>query len=288
MPKPNNWSDAEVRVAVADYFHMLRLELAGEPYNKTTHRRALQARLDQRSEGAVELKHQNISAVLIEMGIPYIDGYKPRQNYQQTLVPAIGRYLQQHAEIDTLLQRDAAQDPPSPDPHEWDAILDEPPAPDERAPATVGESRAPYLPGTPNYFAQEAANQALGEAGEQFVMHLERARLIQAGKASLADRIEQVSVSVGPAAGYDIHSFENDGSERFIEVKTTRHGKHSPFFITQNELQFSREQASTYHLYRLFRFRHHPRLYTLQGVLEAHCSLQPTVYMARPGRSPGS
>lgn len=69
MPKPNNWSDAEVTAAVADDFHMLRLELAGDPYNKAAHRRALQARLDRRSEGAVELKHQNISAVLMQSGI---------------------------------------------------------------------------------------------------------------------------------------------------------------------------------------------------------------------------
>jgi len=79
-----HWSDSEVEAAVADYFRMLRLELTGQKYNKTNHRRALIEQLDNRSEGSVELKHQNISAVLIEMGIPYLDGYKPRFNYQRS------------------------------------------------------------------------------------------------------------------------------------------------------------------------------------------------------------
>jgi len=76
----SNWSESEVEAAVADYFDMLRSELTGQKYNKTAHRRALMEQLNNRSDGSVELKHQNISAVLIEMGIPYIDGYKPRSS----------------------------------------------------------------------------------------------------------------------------------------------------------------------------------------------------------------
>lgn len=66
---------------------MLRLELNGHQYNKTEHRRALMEQLNNRSDGSVEIKHHNISAVLIEMGIPYFDGYKPRFNYQRSLLP---------------------------------------------------------------------------------------------------------------------------------------------------------------------------------------------------------
>ena len=84
----NHWSDSEVEAAVADYFRMLQLELTGRKYNKTEHRRALMEQLNDRSDGSVELKHQNISAVLIEMGIPYIDGYKPR--FQLPAVAASG------------------------------------------------------------------------------------------------------------------------------------------------------------------------------------------------------
>ena len=68
-------SPEEVDLIVADYFLMLRSELAGESYSKAGHNRALQPLLDGRSKSSVEFKHQNISAVLIGLGMPYIDGY---------------------------------------------------------------------------------------------------------------------------------------------------------------------------------------------------------------------
>jgi len=79
------WSREEVEAAVADYFTMLAKELNGEPYSKAEHNRQLQNLLSDRIRGSVERKHQNISAVLIELGYPYIDGYKPLANYQELL-----------------------------------------------------------------------------------------------------------------------------------------------------------------------------------------------------------
>src|SRR5262245_59429581 len=40
------WSRAEVELIVVDYFQMLRAELAGEPYNKSSHNQALRGLLD--------------------------------------------------------------------------------------------------------------------------------------------------------------------------------------------------------------------------------------------------
>ena len=82
---PDAWSREEVEAAVADYFDMLARELRGEPFNKAQHNRMLQRLLNNRSHGAIERKHQNISAILIELGYPYIDGYKPLGNYQELL-----------------------------------------------------------------------------------------------------------------------------------------------------------------------------------------------------------
>src|SRR4051812_42143386 len=59
------WSREEVDLIVADYFSMLRAELAGEPYSKADHNRALQPLLGGRSKSSIEFKHQNISAVLV-------------------------------------------------------------------------------------------------------------------------------------------------------------------------------------------------------------------------------
>ena len=79
------WTSQEVDLIVADYMAMLTAQLRGEEYSKAAHRRALIALLQNRSEGSIERKHQNISAVLIELGFPYITGYKPLSNYQSLL-----------------------------------------------------------------------------------------------------------------------------------------------------------------------------------------------------------
>jgi hypothetical protein len=81
----NDWSLEEVEATVSDYFDMLTKELCTEPFNKADHNRNLQKLLHVRTKGAIERKHQNISAVLIELGYPYIDGYKPLANYQGIL-----------------------------------------------------------------------------------------------------------------------------------------------------------------------------------------------------------
>ena len=278
-----NWSEYEVKAAVEDYFNMLRLELSDRKYNKTAHRRALMARLASRSDNSVELKHQNISAVLIEMGIPYIDGYKPRYNYQRSLLPdVVSDYLKTNPEFQALLEKDTEAIVTLPTIHDFLQAMAEPPPPEvQNTPATAA-TPAIYNPTGVNYLEKEAQNQSLGNAGEQFVMNFERARLIHAGKGSLADRIEQVSETVGPSAGYDIRSFEENGSDRFIEAKTTKYGKNTPFFVTPNELKFSQQNASRYFLYRIFKFRADPHLFALHGHLEEQCILKPSQFMARP------
>jgi hypothetical protein len=77
-----DWSREEVEAIVADYLQMLTMELAGQNFNKTEHRRRLQTKLNGRSDGSIEFKHGNISAAMIDFGFPYIRGYKPRANYQ--------------------------------------------------------------------------------------------------------------------------------------------------------------------------------------------------------------
>ena len=79
------WSRVEVEAAVEDYFKMLAMELRAEPFNKAEHNRLLQQKLNNRTRGSIERKHSNTSAILIELGYPYIDGYKPLGNYQSLL-----------------------------------------------------------------------------------------------------------------------------------------------------------------------------------------------------------
>ena len=82
------WSDQELDLIVADYFAMLVKELAREPYVKA-HHSALLMQQTGRTHRSVEFKHQNISAVLEELGLPWIVGYKPKRNYQNAIFGAI-------------------------------------------------------------------------------------------------------------------------------------------------------------------------------------------------------
>ena len=132
-----------------------------------------------------------------------------------------------------------------------------------------------------NYLEREAANNSLGAAGEEFVLKYEKTRLGSIEKFNLADRIEQVSETQGDWAGYDIRSFNGDGSDRFIEVKTTRYGIETPFFVTKNELGFSTENSLNYNLYRVFSFQKIPKLFMLQGRLDRACSLEAVQFRAR-------
>ena len=134
----------------------------------------------------------------------------------------------------------------------------------------------------PNYLELEALNRSVGLAGEQFVATLEHRRLWLAGKRTLADRIEHVSVTRGDGLGYDVLSFEESGKERLIEVKTTRFGQMTPFFVSRNEVGASEAYGDAYHLYRLFAFQKSPRLYTLDGSLRSSCELEPVSFSAFP------
>lgn len=64
-----DWIDREVDLIVADYFDMFRLELRGEPVVKARRNAAL-LKLIGRSRGSIEFNHQNVSAVLLRLGLP--------------------------------------------------------------------------------------------------------------------------------------------------------------------------------------------------------------------------
>lgn len=86
---PNDWSQYEVEIIVEDYLEMLASELRGQGYNKAERNRELQKLLPRRSRGSIEFKHQNISAVMLELGYPYVNGYKPRKNFQNLLLDTV-------------------------------------------------------------------------------------------------------------------------------------------------------------------------------------------------------
>lgn len=272
------WSHVEVEAVVADYLKMLSLELAGQAYSKAAHRRALLEKLNARSAGSVEFKHCNISAVLIHLGCPYLRGYQPRANYQRLLREVVERQVDQSSALDSLALAAARQPAVPPEIVDFSRVETE--APLKRH--SVSETSPPYgnLPIKRDYLAIESRNSSLGQAGEEFVFRYEQWRLTHIGKRDLAERVEHVSQTRGDGLGYDILSFDANGRERFIEVKTTAFGKDTPFFISKNELRFSRDAGTDFTLCRLFEFRQTPKLFALKGALDQHCDLDPVTYRA--------
>ena len=276
-----DWSRSEVEAIVDDYLSMLTSELAGTPFNKASHRRALLARLNSRSEQSVEFKHANISAALLDAGLPYINGYKPRSNYQALLAEVVIDRLNMTPTLLEVAAADADLPMAVPEVEDILAVLTQRPAAAQE-PGTAAEPRPMALRTATNYIEREARNRSLGAAGETFIINYERARLIHAGKEALAARIEHTSKVRGNYEGYDILSYETQGAERFIEVKTTKYGSETPFFVTRNEVATSERHAQQYQVYRLFSFRKAPRLYTLAGAIGSTCRLSAANFLALP------
>ncbi len=273
-PTGQDWSDQEIDLIVADYFAMLKRELAGERYNKTEHRRALQ-QFVRRSEGSIEFKHQNISAVLRELSLPWIWGYKPAANYQKTALPAgIERYLEAQpnlADAETMRPVQGLQE---------SGIIYLDAAPQLVRADTEHDTEMRRLIRKFDPAARDARNRALGMQGEEKVFHDVMARLKLGGRDDLARKVEWTSQEQGDGAGYDIRSFDLRGKERLLEVKTTTGTRTTPFYISANELAFSKERPDEFRLVRLYQFGHEPGGFELRPPLEQSVDLKPTNYRA--------
>ena len=105
-----------------------------------------------------------------------------------------------------------------------------------------------------DFVARDAANRIFGRKGEKFVVEFERRRLHDGGQRGLVTRIEWTAQVRGDGAGYDVQSFNVEGTPRLIEVKTTCLGKYFPFNVTVNEVRCSEERPGEFQLYRVFNF----------------------------------
>jgi len=273
---PNEWTEEENDLIVATYFAMLAEDTFGRFYNKAGYRRALVPKLNSRSEGSIEFKHQNISAVLKGLGEAWIPGYKPAFNFQASLVDAVARWLAQHPQ---WLSRS-----PSPGPlrglQEAASIwIGPPPTVSNQAPPTeLGQMV--QIASKFDVAGRDERNRALGRAGEERVLAHERAWLRGEGRDDLARKVRWVSDEDGDGAGYDIASFAPDGRSRLIEVKTTNGWERTPFFITRNELAAADAHRAEWCLFRLWDFSREQKAFELYPPLDAHVTLTATSFVA--------
>jgi len=274
----DDWSDEEVKMIIADYFSMLINEINGIKINKAYHRRLLLPRLNNRSESAIEFKHQNISAVLVEMGIPFIKGYIPLYNFQRAKLPLkVAEYIEKNFYLEKNFIEFSNDAPSLTTPIDFNSLKVEPPEKkkkDERIEITRNPTNI-------NYLEREQNNRRIGLQGEELALNYERFLLISAGKEALSEKIEWVSKDLGDGLGFDILSKNLNGSDKYIEVKTTKLGKEAPFFFSYNEYNFSLKNSPNYHLYRVFDFSKTPKMFTLQGSFDSFCYVKPTQYRGK-------
>jgi hypothetical protein len=269
-----DWTADEVAVLVGSYFLMLAEERADREYNKSEYRRSVIAAIG-RKPGSIERKLQNVSAVLDEIGVPWIQGYKPLPHYQDALVAVVEQQLLLHPELfvavgpGPLRARDESD------------ILVAPPAflnsdPESR-PAAIRRLVGKFDPA-----ARDARNRDLGKAGEEFVVGFERRRLEQAGRDDLAKDVRWVSDLDGDGYGYDVKSFETDGEQRLLEIKTTCGNERTPFWMTRRECDVAAEQGGIYRIRRVFHFRNQVKMFDIAPPLETSLLLTPATFMAAP------
>jgi hypothetical protein len=257
------WADTEIQLAVASYFTMLRAELAGHPYVKADLNRQVRAATG-RSHGAVEYKFANISAVLRDIGLPYVLGYQPRGNYRSALRAEVERFLGRDPEIPRLLEEMPAPDLPN-GAARGGRSTSHGFARHRRPRPDSGRRRLSRAP---------SAQPRCRPQGERLVVEHERAWLSARGQPDLAELVVHVPSTLGDGAGYDVSSFLLDGSHHHIEVKATRGGITAPFFLSATELRHVLQHPEAYSIYRIFDLGPNPKFYKLTGDIEESLTLR--------------
>lgn len=127
---------------------------------------------------------------------------------------------------------------------------------------------------------RDLRNRALGRAGEEFVVELERRQLAGFGRQDLSRKVRWVADEEGDGAGYDVLSFAPTGQERLLEVKTTNGSARTPFFLSRNELEVANERQEDWRIYRVHLFATSPRIFTVAPPLDGVLHLRPELWRA--------
>lgn len=283
MKAPQRFTTSfSVHASVREYFTLLQARLRGRHWWESARSETVSDRFQREGSTRIDLQHRQISAILIGHGLPYLSNYRPLPDPDPALIDAVAAYLRNHPAVLELMERDVFRPieaiPKVADP---EAVLVSPPAAEELPRLDGKLDRSGPLTGV-DFLAREQRNRSLVKAGQQFVLAFETARLLARGLDAYASAVEHVVAEEGDGAGYAIHSYGLDGSDRYIEVKTTAYGRETPFYVSAPEVAMSRLHGDRFWIYRVFAFRDEPRLYMLHGALDDSLNLEPTEYRASP------
>lgn len=130
---------------------------------------------------------------------------------------------------------------------------------------------------TTDYEKAQKEKAKIGLLGEEVVIQHENERLFKIGK-----KAELVSKTKGDGLGYDVLSYNDDGSKRYIEVKSTNSSERTTFYITATELAACKKYGEAYYIYRLYKENGEWQISYYQGKeVEALCNC-PYQYAVAP------
>lgn len=95
--------------------------------------------------------------------------------------------------------------------------------------------------------------QEIGDKGEVYVLKDQKKKVNQLD-SDLADKVRHVSKLDGDGAGYDIRSFNDKKEINYIEVKTTKGKKETPFYMSVTEYAFYELHRESYVIARVYNF----------------------------------
>ncbi|TQO36600.1 uncharacterized protein DUF3883 [Arenibacter algicola] len=101
-----------------------------------------------------------------------------------------------------------------------------------------------------DYVGKNKRAKDLGDAGEDLVKQYEKAFL----KINKLDELSDKVKIVKDGKGYDVYSFDINGNPKFIEVKTTQGNALTPFYLSENEVEFMRINVGNYFIYRVYNY----------------------------------
>jgi hypothetical protein len=133
----------------------------------------------------------------------------------------------------------------------------------------------------PDWSKQESNNRDLGLKGELLVLNYEKQGLINKGLPELAGKIQHTSVEEGDGAGYDIRSLSSNKETIFIEVKTTKGSKSTPFYMSSNEVKFANSHKDSYKIYRVYNYNdktNSGKFFIIEGDAVSELNYEPTQY----------
>lgn len=133
-----------------------------------------------------------------------------------------------------------------------------------------------------DYIKQSQTQYKTGLKGEKLALEYERERLMSMGYEP-DQYIRHLSVE-SDSYGYDILSADIiDGKLQpiYVEVKSTTDQYDTPFFVSKNQVDVSKEKGNHYRVFRIFDISStSPSFYTADGELEENFILDPVTFSA--------